>query len=94
MYPKPLRLYSQSTSPAWVASLPGLAMHSQSTSLAWVASLPGLAMLSCREVALSAPNRPGQGQNAFGCNTVKLLPLKPLPAVSAIAIQTLPFFCA
>ncbi|MDR6225527.1 hypothetical protein JOE21_001525 [Desmospora profundinema] len=29
-------LHSQSTSLAWVASLPGLAMHSQSTSLAWV----------------------------------------------------------
>ncbi|PTX49144.1 hypothetical protein C8P63_1421, partial [Melghirimyces profundicolus] len=39
IYPKPLRLHSQSTSLAWVASLPGLAMHSQSTSLAWVASL-------------------------------------------------------
>ncbi|PTX61207.1 hypothetical protein C8P63_1071, partial [Melghirimyces profundicolus] len=46
IYPKPLRLHSQSTSLAWVASLSGLAMHSQSTSLAWVASLPGLAMHS------------------------------------------------
>ncbi|WP_211308295.1 hypothetical protein, partial [Melghirimyces profundicolus] len=65
---------------AWVASLPGLAMHSQSTSLAWVASLPGLAMLSCRDASTvrSESSGGGQGQNAFGCNTEKLLPLNAL----------------
>ncbi|PTX58851.1 hypothetical protein C8P63_11433 [Melghirimyces profundicolus] len=33
IYPKPLRLYSQSTSLAWGRFTSGLAMHSQSTSL-------------------------------------------------------------